>query len=242
MRRRHSVPAVLALTLVGLAGCSDDTSSGADDPGGTVSATGSASDSPSPTASPSDGPSASAGEPTGESTDMASGSPGVDRTYTPRSTPDRLPRSRTEAANLHYAYLGRNAASTPQEKAVVVAWMTYWQGAADTYYLYRPTALFESVARGSARSDVIGYLAELKAGKKRVVGWAEDNVTSVKVDGDSATVRDCTRNYTFTVDRESEPLSRVVPFYDATGTLKRTGGTWTVVDQSSKDLTKSCLG
>ena len=160
--------------------------------------------------------------------------------YTPRTAPANLPRQRIEAANLHYAYLGRNAASTAEEKAAVDAWMTFWQGAADTLYLRRTTALFDSVARSEARSQVVTYLDELRSQRRRVAGWAEDNIVSVKVSGASATIRDCTENFTFSVDRESEPVTRVVPWYDATGTLRRTDGKWAVVDYSSRNLTKPC--
>ena len=240
MRRRHRLPAALAIALVGLTGCSG-TTSGADPTPTTATGPASASASAS-TSGPSPTVQDSGGEPTGETTDQPSGSPGADTTYTPRTVPANLPTTRIEAANLHYAYLGRNAASSASEQAVVDAWMSYWQGAADTYYLYRPTALFTSVARSSARSDVLDYLDKLKKKNERVVGWSIDNVTSVSIDADTATVRDCTENFTFSVDRESEPVSRVTPYYDVTGTLKRVDGGWTVVTQKSLDQQKSCLG
>jgi len=75
----------------------------------------------------------------------------------------------------------------------------------------------------------------------RVVGWALDNVTSVEVDGDTATVRDCTRNNTFSVDQEVEQVSIAFPWYDVTGTLRRSQGAWTVTEQKTKSLKKSCL-
>jgi hypothetical protein len=163
------------------------------------------------------------------------------QTYEPRPVPANLPRVRIEAANLHYAYLGRNAASTPEEQAVVDAWMSYWQGTADTYYLQRPTALFTSVARDRARSTVLDYMREKKAKKQRVMGYSIENVLSVQVDGATATLRDCTQSFTFTVDNESEPLSPVVPYYDTTGMLRKTAGKWTVVDYKDKELKRSCL-
>jgi hypothetical protein len=222
MRGRHALTAALAIALVGLAGCKEPSSrSSAADPG-TPSST--AVDS-SPTASPDE----SSGEPTGESTDMPSGSPGAATSYEPRAVPANLPRVRIEAANLHYAYLGRNAAQTAEEKAVVQAWMSYWQGAADTYYLQRPTELFDSVARGPARRTVVDYVDALRSDNERIMGWSVENISSVEVEGTSATVRDCTQSFTFRVDRESEPITRVTPFYNTTGTLRKAAGKWTVV-------------
>jgi hypothetical protein len=235
MRRTLGLSATIALALIVLAGCADDTATSS---GGEPTAAGSASTSSAPPELPTEEPS---GEPTGESTDFPSGSPGAMKTYEARPVPAHLPRVRIEAANLHYAYLDRNAAGTPEEQAVVDAWMSYWQGTADTYYLQRPTALFESVARGEARRKVVDYMREKKAVQQRVMGYSIENVLSVQVDGATATLRDCTESFTFTVDRESEPLSRVMPFYDTTGMLEKTDGKWTVVDYEDKAMRKSCL-
>lgn len=235
MRRTLGLSATIALALVALAGCGDDTAtSSAGDP--------TAASSASATGSSTEQPEEPSGEPTGESTDFPSGSPGAMKTYEARPVPAHLPTVRIEAANLHYAYLDRNAASTPEEQAVVDAWMSYWQGTADTYYLQRPTALFESVARGEARSKVVDYMREKKAVKQRVMGYSIENVLSVDVTGATATLRDCTKSFTFTVDNESEPISRVTPYYDTTGMLRKTGGAWTVVDYRDKALQTSCVG
>jgi hypothetical protein len=240
MRGRRALTATAAsvatAALLGVAGCSDASSTSS---GGDPSTQDSSS---AATSSPAESPEESSGEPTGESTDLPSGSPGAARSYAPRPVPDRLPRTRIEAANLHYAYLGDSAARTAEEKAVVEAWMSYWQGAADSYYLYRPTELFDSVARGSARRTVVDYLDTLKAKKQRVMGYSVENVSSVDVDGTAATVRDCTESFTFLVDRESEPMSRVKPYYDTTGTLKKTDGKWTVVTlEDDGGSHRSCL-
>jgi hypothetical protein len=231
MRRTLGLSAAIALAVVTLAGCGDDSATSS---GGEPTATSSVATSSSPPDEPT-------GEPTGESTDFPSGSPGAMKTYEARPVPDNLPTVRIEAANLHYAYLDRNAASNAEEQAVVDAWMSYWQGAADTYYLQRPTELFSSVARGEARSKVVDYMQEKKADGERVMGYSIENVLSVQVDGTSATLRDCTKSFTFTVDRESEPLSRVMPFYDTTGMLEKTDGKWTVVDYEDKAMRKTCL-
>jgi hypothetical protein len=230
MRARHALPATVALALVALGGCSDQpTRVGSDAPS---SAGGSAS-AQSTTGTP-DG--TATADPTGSADD-----PQDDASGTATDPPGRLPTSRIEAANLHVAVLGLNAAGTADERAVVEAWMRFWQSTADTYYFYRPTAEFDRVARGTARSGVLRYLAKVKAKKQRVVGWARDNVTAVRVDGSRATVRDCTKNFTFTVDNEAEPVTVPDAYYDVTGTLRRTADGWTVVAQTSDVLKTSCL-
>ena len=221
MRRRSTLPVVLLLALGAVSACGDDTKDAKDSPSASASATSSDVESAtSSTPSQSDEPSAA-----------DTGSAGA----------SGFPRDRTEATSLHKAVLGRSSASTPQEKAAVDAWMAYWQGAADTYYFYRPTRTFASVASGSAKTAVLDYMEQHKAKKQRVVGWARDNVTSVKVTGDTAKIRDCTENYTFTVDQEAEPKTRPTPWYDARGTLKKVDGRWMVTTQNSRELKESCL-
>jgi hypothetical protein len=237
MRRRLALlvalPVALTLAAGGLTGCSDE-SPEATGSSSSSSASSSPADTPTatPTESPTDSPAAS---PTGSKTPTA-------RPTAHRSTKDTyLPRSQVAATNLHKAVLGTSAARTAEEKAAVDAWVSYWQGAADSYYYYQPTQMFLQVSAGSARKDIVDYLNRLKRDKQRVAGWAVDNVTSVRVTGGAATIRDCTRNYTFTVDQEGDPLTRPVPFYDVTGKLRKSGGQWTVVSQDSKELKKSCL-
>ena len=220
MNRLRTLPVVVLMcAAAALAGCSDDSpKKPASTPSPTSSSSSSPSDSSSNTttaASPTDPPSQSEGP--------------------------SFPRDRTEAASLHLAYLESSSAKSSDEKAVVDAWMSFWQGAADTYYLYKPTDQFLGVARGTAKSDILAYMGDLKSKNRRVVGWAKDNVTGVTINGDSATVKDCTENFTYTVDREIEPLTRPTPFYEVTGTLKKEDGRWTVTDQKSKSLNRSCL-
>jgi hypothetical protein len=201
---------VLAVAALALTGCGSSDSSSTATPSSSTTA----SSSPDPT-------------------DTATATP------TPSRTPD-LPTLRVEAADMHVAVLGRSAARTPTEKAVVQAWMTYWQGAADTYYLYRPTPRFTSVARGIARDSVVARMKAVRAKKQRIVGWALDNVTRVEVTGDTATVGDCTKNFTFTVNDEAEPVTRPDPYYLVTGTLQRSDGHWTVVRQHSDVRLSDC--
>ena len=54
-------------------------------------------------------------------------------------------------------------------------------------------------------------------------------------------MRDCTQNYTFSVDQEAEPMTKPPPWYDVTGTLQKSQGAWTVIKQNTKPVKKSCL-
>jgi hypothetical protein len=233
MRRHLVLPLAATMAVMALGGCSEDSSKAGSSSSSSASADVSSA---TPSDEPSDEPSASASAPT----PSTGPSTGASADASPNGSPD-LPEDPLMARNLHTAVLGRNAARTPEEKAVVSAWMDFWQGAADTYYRYEPTDQFDRVARGKAREDVLDYLARVKAKKQRVVGWSRDNVRSVRVDGDRATVHDCTKNFTFTVDAEAEPVTRPTPYYDVTGTLEKVDGQWTVVRQTSRDLAKSCL-
>jgi hypothetical protein len=214
MHRSRILPAVLVSFVVVLAGCSDKpaaTSTATATPSATSSASSSA-------ASPTDSP-----------------------TRSPGSSATPLPRSQIRAAVLHIALLGRSPATTAEEKAVVAAWMGYWQAVTNTYYYQRAPRDLTRFAHGPALESVQAHLKALKAGRNRGVGWARDNVTRVQVTGSRATVRDCTENYTFNVDEEGSSLTRPVPWYDLTGTLEKRAGRWVVTDYTSKNLVRSCL-
>lgn len=228
MRRPRTLPAVLLLAVLPLAGCSSD---GAPDPAPSASSSESMTEEPSDPATPTPTPT-----PDESPTSTPSASP-ID----PDPTPRRLPTNREEALGLHLAVLGTSVADTAEEEAVVDAWMTFWQGVADTYYLYRPSPKFEQVARGAARRDILSYLATLKRDNERVMGWARENITEVTVDGSTARIVDCTKNFTFRVDAEGEPLTKPTRFYDTRGTLERSGDGWVVTSYTSRDLKVSCL-
>ena len=221
MRRRSTLPALLAVSLVALTGCNNGTTTA--EPAATSSSS-SPLVSPSPTAS-----------------DSASAEPSETPAALESVGSAEFPVDRLAAASMHKAVLGGSTAETAEERAVVDAWMTYWQAAADTFYLEKETPTFRQMARGQARSSIVDYMESRKTKGLRVVGWARDNVTSVEVDGDTATVRDCTRNNTFSVDQEVEPVSVADPWYDVIGTLQRSQGTWTVTKQTTKPRDESCL-
>jgi hypothetical protein len=213
MRRSRAFPAVL-LSLVVLAGCSNK-SAASDSATATPSAS---SSSASPTESPTDTPA------------------------TPSSSATPLPKSQIRAAVLHTAALGRSSAASAEEKAVVQAWMGYWQAVTNAYFYKRAPRDLARYAQGDALESVQSHVKALRQGKNRGVGWARDNVTHVKVTGSRATVRDCTENYTFNVDEEGASLTKPVPWYSLTGTLEKRAGRWVVTDYTSKNLHSSCLG
>lgn len=231
MRGRCTLPVVLVLTVGSLAGCS----------GGGSPAPKGASASSSSSSPASSSPSSSPASPSGASTGSGPAASSAAGPATSSAGAFAFPRDQTEATSLHKAVLVRNAARTTEQQAVVDAWMAFWQGAADTYYFYRPSKQFAAVASGPARSAVLKYMRGNQAKSQRVVGWARDNVLAVKVSGDSATIHDCTENYTFTVDEEGEPLTAPEPFYDTTGALQKVDGRWRVVQQDSRKVRATCL-
>jgi hypothetical protein len=227
MRSRHPLTAALVLCALAAGGCTGGSPEASD--GHTKHA--SASASPSPTTS---------------QTTSATPSPSPTATATSPSTlvhgqPTSLPHDQVAAAAFHVAVLGHNAATTPEERAVVDAWMSFWQAASDTYYLATPTKSLERTASRTIQQSIVGYMKEKKAKGERVVGWAKDNVLAVHVDGDRATVHDCTENYTFSINEDGDPVTRPTPWYDVTGTLRKVDGSWVVASQRSVDKKTSCL-
>src|SRR4051794_5120815 len=245
MGRTRALPVVLLLCAGTLVGCSHATATKDASGAETASSSGSsASSGESSSASPTNGPSASSTSPgqddSGRPSKRPSASPSEQPTVRSTGKPF-LPRSRIEAAALHTTVLDRNAAASNEEQEVVDAWMDYWKAATDTLYFVRPSAQLRSVARGQALTSVLSYVETLKTRKERVVGWAKDNVTSVEVKGDKADVRDCTKNFTFSVDVEGEPVTRPTPFYEVTGTLVKDGTRWVVTRAHTEELTTSCM-
>jgi hypothetical protein len=225
-RVRTALALVAALVL---AGCSGDP---ADQPAASGSTAGTTSEQASQ-------PAASSQSPTPTPTESAS-SP-ADQSTSRSPAPD-LPRDRAKAAKMHLALLGSSVADSAEEQAVVDAWLRFWQGAADSYFVGKPQPALLQSSAGDAREQILTYLQRLDDQQHRVVGWARDNIQQVSVDGNTARVRDCTENFTFSVDRSGKPVTRPTPFYDVSGDLQQRDGRWVVVAQSSSNLKRSCLG
>lgn len=231
MRLRRTLAAALLPPLLAaatLAGCSDQSPRAGDHP----SASASASSSSSASASSSATSSASANP---------SASPDLSPTRYPHGQPTDLPHARLAAAAFHVAALESTVARTPEQNAVVDSWMRFMQAQADTYYYGQPVKDLLAVSTGEARTSVTRFLAQQKHLKERSVGWARDNITSVDITGSRATIRDCTRNFTFMTDLEGEPITTPPPWYDSSGTLEKRGGTWVVTSQGSQPRDSSCL-
>lgn len=229
MHSRHPLPVALALCALAVSGCT----------GGSPEAKGGHTKSASASATASTTPSPS-------TTTSASPSPSPSATATSPSTlihgqPTSLPHDQVAAAAFHVAVLERNAAKTPEEHAVVDAWMRFWQAAADTYYFAMPRKSLEHTATPAIQQSIVGYMKDKKAHGERVVGWSKDNVLAVHVEGGSATIHDCTENYTFSIDDDGDPVTKPTPWYDVTGTLQKVNGSWVVASQKSVDRKKSCL-
>jgi hypothetical protein len=230
MRSRHPLPVALALCALAVTGCTG----GSPDARSRHTTHASASTTASVTPSPS-------------TTTSASPSPSPSATATSPSTlihgqPTSLPHDQVAAAAFHVAVLERNAADTPEEQAVVDAWMKFWQAAADTYYFAMPTKSLKRTATPEIQQSIVRYMKGKKAKGERVVGWSKDNVLAVHLDGDSATIHDCTQNYTFSIDEDGDPATRPTPWYDVTGTLQKVDGSWVVASQKSAEQKQSCLG
>ncbi len=154
-------------------------------------------------------------------------------------TAEPLPTTKAEAAMLQKTVLGSSVARTAEEKAVVEAWMTYWQAVSDTYADLEPSPDLD-VARGKPQKDVLDYLNELRTKKLRSVGWTRDHVTKVQIVDGSASIADCAENFSFNVDRSDQPVQEPTPFYDLVGSLEQHDGRWIVTAVDSTDLDTDC--
>ena len=198
MRAGRGLPAALLVGALALAGCSHQPP------------TASGSSSGTPTASPSTATSSTA------TSSPATASPSASPSAAP--TPrNYFPRSTTAAAALHVAALETSVARTAEEKAVVSAWMAYWQAATDAYYERSIVPGLATSATGAARAAVDDNLADLRrstAARRRLVEGQRHVRDRQRRHGDGA---DCTENYTFNVDTDGDAVTNPVPYYDARG-------------------------
>lgn len=160
---------------------------------------------------------------------------------TPTPTPSEVPRPSTtpEAAKLAVTVLGTNVAKTPEERAVVAAWMTYWTAVSKTYDELEPAPGLDS-ARGKPLTQVLDYLDKLKARNHRSVGWTRENVLRIGVSGDSAVLTDCAENFSFEVDAAGKPTEKPSPYYSTLGQLTRDGDRWIVTTAESRGTDEDC--
>ncbi|MCL3818738.1 hypothetical protein [Aeromicrobium wangtongii] len=167
--------------------------------------------------------------------------PSAASTPTPTQTPTEVPLPTTtpEAAKVAVAVLGSSVAKTADEKAVVDAWMTYWQAVSATYDKLEPAPGLDQ-ARGKPLTDVLDYLDQLKTKNHRSVGWTRDHVLAVGVEGDSAVMRDCSENFTFEVDAAGKPAEEVTPFYSIVAQLTRKDGRWLVTGLTTERRRQDC--
>jgi hypothetical protein len=157
----------------------------------------------------------------------------------PSPTTPSLPTTTPEAAKLATSVLGSNAAKTAEEKAVVDAYMTYYDAVSKTYSRLEPAPGLDA-GRGKALTKVLDYLDELKTKNHRSVGWSRDNILDVKIVGDSAALRDCAENFTFEVDQNDKPVEDVTPFYLILGQLKKVDGRWLVTSTTAQGSDSDC--
>lgn len=162
-------------------------------------------------------------------------------TPTATSTPTEVPRPATtaQAAQLAESVLGTSVARTADEKAVVEAWMTYYDAVSKTYSELSPAPGLDS-ATGEPLKKVLTYLNTLKTKEHRSVGWSRDNILAVEVRGSSAALRDCAENFTFEVDSSGKPVEDVTPYYLIIGRLEKDGGRWVVTSTSSDGSDEDC--
>jgi hypothetical protein len=184
-----------------------------------------------------------AGEADGEEPRTPTASASPSRTaQTPAPAPADVPRPATtaEAAELGVVVLGVNAARTPEEQAIVEAWMRYWAAVAQTYDQLEPAPGLEESARGRPLTDVLDRLDDLRSRNHRSAGWTRQNVLEVVVDGDTAVLRDCAENFAFEVDSSNRPTEEVVPFYSTLAQLTKDGDRWVVTAAESQELEEDC--
>ena len=149
-----------------------------------------------------------------------SGSASESRSATPEETFDE---------EGHLAMPGDINASGAEQRAVVDAWLAYWQVRMDAFAVPEvdPTALGE-VAQGDAASQVVGYVDYLEQNGLTTEGDLRFDVTRVRVRGSTARLETCVTNQS--VDRRAngraaEPLT---PFYEFEGRLTRVSDAWAV--------------
>jgi hypothetical protein len=175
---------------------------------------------------------------TGCSDDNAAPPPtiGDDSSSSPTASPGESASERESATpeeqfddKGHLAMPGDINAADEEQRAVVDAWLAYWQVRMDAFARPEvdPTALGE-VAQGDAASQVVAYVDYLEQNELTTEGDLRFDVSKVRIRGSSARLESCVANQS--VDRRAngraaEPLT---PFYEFQGHLTRVSDAWAV--------------
>lgn len=129
----------------------------------------------------------------------------------------------------HDVVPGRIRAGTPEQQAVVDAWLAYWRfrlaayNAADV-----DVSQLGKVATGDAAGDITGYVRTLQSKGHHTVGDMRIGVSKVKVSHDRATLKSCIENRTTDRTRAGRPAEQLKPFYVVSGTAERASTTWRI--------------
>ena len=208
-RRRATVGALLGLLLV--AACSD----GADDAAGLPAFTaGPATTTPTASAMPT--PSATSSTTPTTPSATATASPSTNGIFGDMTRNDIV--------------AGRTAGTTAAEKAVMTAWLAYWQVRAAAFFAAEvdPAALGR-VSSGQASEAVTSYVGMLRQRQLRTAGGSTVDTTVVTVKGATASVEGCLIDRSADVSAESgTPVELPSGRSRAAGTLQLSGPTWRV--------------
>ncbi|MGL5859257.1 MAG: hypothetical protein ACRC35_12800 [Angustibacter sp.] len=124
---------------------------------------------------------------------------------------------------------GEVRAGSGEPRAVAAVWVDYWKFRAASYFAARvDAAALGRVATGSARSDVLEYVASLVAQRHRTVTDGRLDVSAVQVSGGSASISSCFRGVSVDVDADGRPVEQPSAQRGLRGVAVRQGPAWVV--------------
>lgn len=137
--------------------------------------------------------------------------------------------------------VGKMAKADAAEEAVQAAYLRFWversralrQGRVDQ-------AALNKVATGDAAERVVSSVAALAEKRQHAEGGSTVNVQTVKVDGETATLKDCFQDASVAVDAQGREVDKGAPVFslNTVKLVKRTD-TW-LVSQLDKSGTTAC--
>lgn len=136
------------------------------------------------------------------------------------------PQDADEVGNDVYA--GALDVDGAKRTAVAEAWVAYWRLRVAAFAVAEVGTDIGTAATGSALTDIVDAVADLAAQDRTTVGDLVVGVDKVTIDGDTATLSSCLRNYGTDRDAAGKPVEPLEPFLDATGQLVLRGETWLV--------------